>query len=110
MIKLKNGSEIAFDKDFDQFFKNLLEAIIGESRKTAESGSNKEKGSSVEYDTFLKELMDNCIYVTHQLFEIAEVNKDLSKFMVTGFLFNSIILHLPFSDAKPGEKTSDIIH
>jgi hypothetical protein len=93
---------VQFNKDFDQFFKNLLDAIITESGKgVADSGKS---GDDDQNEAFLRELMDNCIYVTHQLFELSEINKDLSKFMVTGFLFNSIVLNLPSRD--PGKKDS----
>jgi len=58
--------------------------------------------------------MDNCIYVTHQLFEIAKDNEALSKFMVTGFLFNSVVLSLsqmPDKDEEEeGDAGKDMIH
>lgn len=110
MIKLKNGFEVQFNKDFDQFFKSLLDAIISESKKGAsERGkSNPENLPSNEF--FLRELMDNCIYVTHQLFELSEINKDLSKFMVTGFLFNSIVLTLPSLDSGIKRTDETVIH
>ena len=107
MIKLKNGFEIEYSKDFDVFFKNLLEAIITESKKTA--GEEKENVDNLSInELLLKELMDNCIFVTNQLFELAEKNRDLSKFMVTGFLFNSIILNMPFieDDSVNGDATT----
>ena len=99
MIRLKNGFEIEYTKDFDQFFKNLLTAIISESRKDAEDEAQNENIKTSGHELFLKELMDNCIYVTHQLFQMSEKNRELAKFMVTGFLFNSIILNLPFSES-----------
>jgi hypothetical protein len=39
--------------------------------------------------------MDNCIYVTHQLFTLYQDNEKLTKFIVTGFIFNSIMMSLP---------------
>ena len=113
MIKLKNGFEIKYDKDFDQFFRSLLESIIKESRRASESQAESRKSIESFNEIFLKELMDNCIFVTHQLFEIAKKSEDFSKFIVTGFLFNSIILNLPnldsgFSLKNPESKS--IIH
>ena len=57
--------------------------------------------------------MDNCIFITHQLFEIAKENEEFSRFMVTAFLFNSIILTLPELDSRGSSKIddgSDVIH
>jgi len=119
MIKLKNGFEVKHNKDFDQFFKNLLSAMITESQIDAENiYSTMNKATAPEGDAspnefFLKMLMDNCIYVTHQLFDIAKTNEDMSKFMVTGFIFNSILLSIPQdSEKKTGENENDmdIIH
>jgi hypothetical protein len=95
MIKLKNGYEIPFNKDFDVFFQDLLESIVRESRQSAASvKQNTAKGEDAN-EAFLKELMDNCIYVTHQLFDMARDREEFSRFMVTGFIFNSIICTLP---------------
>jgi hypothetical protein len=111
MIKLKNGFEVPYNKDFDEFYKNLMESIIRESHKSISSpdpGSDKSAS-----EIFLKEIMDNCIYVTHQLFEIAKEREDFSRFIITGFLFNSIICSLPslggtMQNSEPGDK--DNIH
>lgn len=97
MITLKNGHVVSYDSDFDQFFKNLLEAIIQESRNELE----REGLTEEEYnEQFLKQIMDNCIFVTHQIFEMQQENQDLSRFMVTGFIFNSIIMTLPYLTAQ----------
>ncbi len=94
MIKLKNGVELPYTEDFDVFFQNLLESMIRESRKTAlEKFSNKKEEEPLN-DMFLRELMDNCIYVTHQLFEMSRINEEFSKFIITGFIFNSTVLSL----------------
>ena len=93
MIKLKNGFEVPYTEDFDEFYKNLMESIVGESHKSA-SLVNPMEGQSAN-EIFLKEVMDNCIYVTHQLFEIAKEREEFSRFIITGFLFNGIICSLP---------------
>lgn len=58
-----------------------------------------------EKELFLQEIMDNCIYVTHQLFTLYNTNEKFTKFIMTGFIFNSIILSLAnFSDVSdPGK-------
>ncbi len=111
MIKLKNGYEVDFTKDFDLFFKNLLTAIIRESKSAVEKTNKENEVEDDLNDKFLQELMDNCIYVTHQLFELSKTNEDLSKFMVTGFIFNSIILALPAAEKITGKSSDEeIIH
>ena len=92
MIRLKNGFEVKYSEDFDLFFQNLLKAIIRESRKEIEKKNPSLQDGESLNDLFLRELMDNSIYVTHQLFEIARDREDLARFMVTGFIFNSLLL------------------
>jgi hypothetical protein len=104
MIKLKNGYEVPFNKDFDIFFQDLLESIVRESRQAAAAGGGRQPGETSKNELFLKELMDNCIYVTHQLFNMAKEQEEFSRFMVTGFIFNSIIVTLPVLD---GDLASD---
>ena len=113
MIKLKNGQKIEYNKDLDLFFKDLLETIIKESRNAIEKNNAKNEQQETINEMFLKELMDNCIFVTHQLFEMAKINEELSKFMVTGFIFNSIMLTIAqldnvsaTKDNKDNEKKS----
>jgi len=110
MIKLVNGVEIKYEEDFDVFFQNLLESIISESRKSAIKKTVTPGGKS-ENDFFLQEVMDNCIYVTHQLFEIYKENEKMTKFIITGFLFNSVVLLAPQKKNKQGkEKDNETVH
>ncbi|MDA3900583.1 MAG: hypothetical protein PF637_08695 [Spirochaetes bacterium] len=95
MIKLKSGKIIEVEEDFDQFFQTIMTEIISESVTAAQTGSDKVKGQDAFNKILLKEIMDNSIFVTHQIFDLAKVNKNLSKFLVTGFLFNSIVLSIP---------------
>lgn len=114
MIKLKSGREISYHDEFDVFFQTLLEAIVIESRDAAKKTLTTQSDESKITELILREVMDNCIYVTHQLFEIAKTNESLSKFMVTGFLFNSVVLSLSQMKESPeGDKKEDdkeIIH
>ena len=112
MITLKNGHTVEYDKDFDKFFKSLLEAIVKESRKEALIVLPDTNDKIKFNDCFLKELMDNCIYVTHQLFEISKKNEEFSKFIISGFIFNSTILSLPteHEDIIKSEDDKEIIH
>jgi len=95
MIRLKNGVEIEYDQNFDVFFQRLLSTIISESA-AAVSGREDAPSDKTAYNKALaKEIMDNSIFVTHQIFEIEKLNANLAKFLVTGFLFNSIVLSIP---------------
>lgn len=104
MITLKNGHEISYDSDFDVFFRNILESIILESKTDAEKEYHTNHAGRSLNDLFLKELMDNAILVTHQLFELGKEDEDLAKFMVTGFIFNSIIMSLGSDGTDSGQE------
>ena len=81
MITLKNGIEIQYNEDFDVFFQMLLEKVVIESRKEAEKHFyDRDSDSGGFKDLFLKELMDNAIYISHQLFEMSKKNR---KFVFT---------------------------
>jgi hypothetical protein len=108
MIKLTNGFEVKYTEDFDKFFHNLLEAIIVESKKTSFIKKTDHGNQKSERDIFLQEIMDNCIYVTHQLFTLYSNNEKFTKFIITGFIFNSIILSLSNFTDMPEVKKSDI--
>ena len=115
MIVLTNGFEVKYTDDFDKFFHNLLEAIIVESKKTSLLKKSDSDEIKNERDIFLQEIMDNCIYVTHQLFTLYSNNEKFTKFIITGFIFNSIILSLSnfneIIDIKLTEEGgSDILH
>jgi len=114
MIRLKNGIVVKYNENFDVFFKDLLETIILESHKAVRVNDKEINNSDLLNEIFLKEIMDNCIYVTHQLFEISKTNEDLSRFMVTGFIFNSIIYTIAQTVKKepspPDISKNDKIH
>lgn len=108
MIKLLNGFEVKYSEDFDMFFQNLLKAIIRESKKAAIIKKSVTEEKKSERDLLLQEIMDNCIYVTHQLFTLYSTNEKFTKFIITGFIFNSIILSLSnFSDILNNEDLPD---
>lgn len=115
MIKLISGFEVKYTEDFDKFFHNLLEAIIYESKQASISKKSLPGETKTEKDLFLQEIMDNCIYVTHQLFTLYSTNEKFTKFIITGFIFNSIILSLSnFSDIinqkDSGDDGKDTVH
>ena len=115
MIKLINGFEVKYMEDFDKFFQNLLEAIISESKQSSILKKSSPDETKTERDLFLQEIMDNCIYVTHQLFTLHSTNEKFTKFIITGFIFNSIILSLSnFSDIidpkKHDDDSGDMLH
>jgi len=74
MIKLINGFEVEYSDDFDRFFQNLLEAVIRVSRLSAVKKKAIKDESRSERDIFLQEIMDNCIFITHQLFTLYKEN------------------------------------
>jgi len=115
MIKLIDGFEIKYTEDFDKFFQNLLEAIIYQSKQASILKKSNPEEKKTEKDLFLQEIMDNCIFVTHQLLTIYTDNEKFTKFIITGFIFNSIILSLSnFSDIidlkKPDDEGADTLH
>jgi len=115
MIKLINGFELKYTEDFDKFFQNLLEAIIRESKQASILKKSVTDSTKSERDLFLQEIMDNCIYVTHQLFTLYSTNEKFTKFIITGFIFNSIILSLSnFSDMadpkNPDDDGNEMLH
>lgn len=95
MIRLKNGVEIEYDQNFDAFFQRLLTGIINESMASINSRTDIPADKAAYNKLLAKEIMDNSIFVTHQIFEIEKLNANLAKFLVTGFLFNSIVLSIP---------------
>lgn len=105
MIKLKSGRVVEFKENYDEFFQKLMHDIIDDSVSVADRHANKETDLDSYNSLMLKELMDNSIYVTHQIFDIAKVNKNLSKFLVTGFLFNSMVMTMP--DLEKRASTDD---
>jgi hypothetical protein len=111
MITLKNGTEIEYNKDFDVFFQTLLEKVISESRKYAGEQFVRRNNKKTFNDIFLKEIMDNAIFIVHQLFEMSNTDKKMAEFVMTGFLFNSIILTLSkFDGLQKNNQEKDIIH
>jgi hypothetical protein len=110
MIKLKNGLQIDYVEDIDIFLENIYKSVINEAYKSVKK-SNLNNLTSEENDTILKEIMDNSIYIIHQLFNLAKENENLAKFLTTGFLFNSIILTIPKILKTPkSDATNDIVH
>ncbi|MDY6968406.1 MAG: hypothetical protein SVR08_07115 [Spirochaetota bacterium] len=110
MIKLKNGFEVDYNEDFDIFFKNLIESIIYESQKGIVKLRKEEKDKTTN-ELLIQEIMDNSIFVSHQIIEMSKVNEKLSKFIVAGSIFNCILLS--FNNFKidiTDEKDKDMIH
>lgn len=110
MIKLVNGFEIKYDEDFDVFFQKLLEGLISESKKVSKEKFALKPEEKSENDLFLQEIMDNCIYVTHQLFTIYKDNEKMTKFIITGFLFNSVVLIATQNNKSNEDKDQDTVH
>jgi hypothetical protein len=108
MIRLKSGTEIGYDENFEVFFQKLLSSIIAESMQSVRKSQSEDIDQSEFNKLLAKEIMDNAIFVSHQIFEIGRINQNLAKFLVTGFLFNSIILSIPnLSDTINGDRDPD---
>lgn len=92
MIKLKNGYEVPYNRDIDAFLNALARSIIRESIHSplTSRGASGDAGN----ESLLREIMDNCIYVTHQVFELFKKDENAGKLLATGFLFNFVILLL----------------
>jgi hypothetical protein len=92
MIKLKNGYEVPYNRDIDAFLNTLARSIIRESIHSplTSRGASGDAGN----ESLLREIMDNCIYVTHQVFELFKKDENAGKLLATGFLFNFVILLL----------------
>lgn len=106
MIRLKSGKAVNLNENFDVFFHDLQTEIISQSVETAKTMCDSDADGDKYQSILLKEIMDNSIYVTHQIFELASINKNMSKFLVTGFLFNSIVTSLP-EQSGAGRNTAD---
>ena len=96
MIRLKSGKIVEYDQDFEVFFRRIVKEIIDESAAAANLTKTKDRTSEFDKE-LIKEMMDNSIFVTHQIFDLYKDNPNMAKFIMTGFIFNSIILNLPQS-------------
>lgn len=92
MIKLKNGYEVPYNRDIDAFLNALARSIIRESIHSPLTSRDASRDAGNESQ--LREIMDNCIYVTHQVFELFKKDENAGKLLATGFLFNFVILLL----------------
>ncbi len=112
MIKLKNGAEIPYNEDYDVFYQNLMDTIVKMSSREARELIKPDDAPGVFNEHLLKEIMDNCIYVVHQIFQMTQENENLAKFIVTGCLFNSIILSLQHLRNTPtlDSKNDETVH
>lgn len=104
MIKLKHGTEISFDGDYDTLFQKIISAIVEESVQHIRNSLT--GGTTGDHKTLSKELMDQSILVSHQLIEISKVNTSIPQFIISGLLFNCIALTL--SGSSPDIKSLDI--
>ncbi len=107
MITLKNGENVEYREDFDEFFRNMVRAVIKSSLRAA--GDSLEKGDTGNRfdERLLREIMDNCIYITRQFQELARGDEKLFSMLVTGCLFNCMILSLSKLGTLGGGETQD---
>ncbi|HNR87076.1 MAG TPA: hypothetical protein PKM65_01895 [Spirochaetota bacterium] len=103
MIKLKTGREVQYNQNFDLFFQSLLAAVIQESRRVAAAQRTDAPEPASNDEAVLREIMDNSIYIAHQIMELKERDENLARFLVTGCLFNCAVLTLPHLPADTGD-------
>jgi len=96
MIKLKNGFEVPYNRDIDAFLNSLARSIIRESIHSP--SIPRDTSEELHNEAVLKEIMDNCIFVTHQVFELFTRDENAGRLLATGFLFNFVILVLRMMD------------
>lgn len=96
MIKLKSGSEVPYNRDIDAFLNSLAHSIISESIHSP--SIPQDTAEDIRNEAVLREIMDNCIYVTHQVFELFKRDENAGKLLATGFLFNFVILVLRMAE------------
>lgn len=107
MITLKNGATIEYQEDFDAFFRSMVSAVIKASLRAAADSIEKGETGSNFNDRLLREIMDNCIYISRQFQDIARRDEKLSSLLVTGCLFNCMIMSLSKLGTLGAEDTRD---
>lgn len=107
MILLKSGKSLPYNDDFDVFFRDLMDAVINEALMAVHESEEKKTSSDNQQQLLLKEIMDNCILVSHQLLQISKENENLSKFIITGSLFQCAVMTFHNSSHKFNEDSFD---
>ncbi len=94
MIRLKNGEEIEYREDFDAFFHSMIISIIKLSLRSASSDMSQGEDGSAFNNHLLREIMDNCIYITRQIQNMGKENESLQSLLITGCLFHCAVASL----------------
>jgi len=115
MILLKSGKSLPYNDDFDVFFRDLMDAVINEALMAVHESEEKKINSDNQQQLLLKEIMDNCILVSHQLLQISKENENLSKFIITGSLFQCAVMTFhnssqKFDDESFNDAEDDTLH
>ena len=91
MIRLKNQTVIDYQEDFDAFFQKIVAEVIKSSLRAASSAVEKGDNADTFNELLLRDIMDNCIYITNQVQELSEKDRNISTLFITGCLFNCMI-------------------
>lgn len=94
MIRFKNGQEIQYREDFDAYFHDLIMGIIKTSLKSASFLMERGDDEKAFNDKLIREIMDNCIYITKQIQDMGKTNPNLQTLLITASLFNCAITSL----------------
>ena len=100
MIRLKSGTTVQHEQDLDSFFQKIIDAIIIDSKKTVNDNAINFEPSDNLNELYFREMMDNCIIITNQLFEIQKKFPKISKFIISGFIFNAILIAIQTESMK----------
>ncbi len=91
MIRLKNQTVIDYQEDFDAFFQKIVAEVIKSSLRAASNAVEKGDTADSFNELLLRDIMDNCIYITHQVQELSKKDPNISTLFITGCLFNCMI-------------------
>jgi hypothetical protein len=94
MIKLKSGLTIEQEKNLDTFFQKIFDAIIADSKSIVNDSLKGSEPNENLNELYLQEIMNTCITITHQLFEMQKESPEISKFIISGFIFNGILMSI----------------
>jgi hypothetical protein len=107
MITLKNGDTVPYNENFDDFFRELVNSVIKASLRQASADMKAGEDGNAFNEHLLRQIMDNSIFIVHQIEQLAKKDENLSRLLVTGCLFNCVVLNLKEIGGSFKEDTSE---
>jgi hypothetical protein len=108
MIKFKSGAVIQYEENLDLFFQKIFDVVIADSKKIVDDNLKGTESNENVNELYLKEIMNACITVTHQLFEMQRKFPEISRFIISGFIFNGILMAIQNENVKLQAEESTI--